>query len=434
MGIIVRSISLNTLFMRFVYSLLLYLLTPFLLLRLLWKSRRLPDYRRRIGERFMCLHTALEPVDVWVHAVSLGEVIAVTPLVDALLKKGWRVLLTTMTPTGSQRVQLQFKNRVSHQYLPYDLPGIQRRFFSRIQPKLGIIVETELWPNVIHQAHKMRIPLLLVNARLSRRSLHNYQKAGFFFKKVLNQFTAILTQSDDDAARFVQLGARKSRVQALGNMKFDLQLNTVAGDVCKALQQHWGSERTVVIAASTHEGEEAAMLACLPELQQAIEGVILLIAPRHPERFQPVYQYCIQQGLHTGLRSDSTTLSPENEVVILDCLGELLGWYQLSHYAFVGGSFVAVGGHNVLEPVAVKVPVFTGPYVHNFKSICHDLLQAEAMIMADNPADLMGKIAKLHSDETSRLRQISNASRFMEKNKGTLERYLTEIDRILSEG
>ncbi|QBR83624.1 3-deoxy-D-manno-octulosonic acid transferase [Legionella israelensis] len=418
--------------MRFIYSYLLYLLTPFLFVRLLWKSRQLPAYRKRIGERFMWSTPSTGEVDVWVHAVSLGEVIAVTPLVDAMLRKKWKVLLTTMTPTGSQRVLNQFENKVYHQYLPYDLPAIQRHFFKRYKPRLGIIMETELWPNMIYEAHKMKIPLMLMNARLSRRSMQNYQKAAFFFKKVLNRFIAILTQSEDDALRFIHLGARKNIVHAVGNMKFDLQLSAIIADKYKALQHRWGSERTVVIAASTHDNEEALLLEQLPVLQQSIENVLLLIAPRHPERFRSVYQYSVQQGFNTGLRSESNSLSPQNEVIILDCLGELMVWYQLSHYAFVGGSFVEVGGHNVLEPIAVNVPVFTGPHVHNFKTICKDLMQAEAMIMIDHPEALVNQIIHLHENEVIRIRQIRNASHFLEKNKGSIERYLARIEQVLS--
>ena len=243
--------------MRFVYSFLMYLLTPYLLFRLWWKGRRLPAYRKRILERFSLGKRENRTVDIWVHAVSLGEVIAATPLIDAFLDKQWSVLITTMTPTGSERVQARFGNKVTHRYVPYDLPGVLKRFFRQEKPRVGVIMETELWPNLIYQAHAAQVPLLLANARLSERSLKGYMKLKFLFKPVLNQFSAILAQSEDDAKRFIALGANEDIVQVLGNIKFDLQTHTLDGAKFKELKNHWGTDRVAVIAASTHEDEES---------------------------------------------------------------------------------------------------------------------------------------------------------------------------------
>ncbi len=213
--------------MRHVYSFLMYLLTPYMLLRLWWKGRQLPAYRHRILERFVLNDRKDIQVDIWVHAVSLGEVIAATPLIDALLAKQWTILVTTMTPTGAERVRARFGEKVIHQYMPYDLPGVTKRFFKRTKARVGLIVETELWPNIIHYAYKAQMDLFLVNARLSERSYQGYRKVKFLFKPVLNQFNAILTQSEDDAKRFRALGAAESKVIVLGNMKFDLQTQNI---------------------------------------------------------------------------------------------------------------------------------------------------------------------------------------------------------------
>lgn len=417
--------------MRFFYSFLLYLLTPYMLIRLWWKGRRLPAYRQRIKERF-CLNTLEEkPMDVWVHAVSLGEVIAAIPLIDAMLEKKWSVFITTMTPTGSERVQIRFGNTVSHQYLPYDLPGVLKRFFKKIQPRVGVIMETELWPNLIYQARAANVPLLLANARLSDDSLQGYQWIKLIIKPVLNQFSAILAQGVEDAERFIRLGANPELVHVLGNIKFDLQTNVLDSKKFNELKAHWGTERVVVILASTHEQEEAQILAELKRLQNAIPGVVLLIAPRHPERFQTVYQLCLREGFNTGLRSDLNSLSLANEIVVLDCLGELLGLYQISDYAFVGGSLVPVGGHNVLEPIAMNIPVLSGNQVHNFKVICRELEEAKAIMLVQQAREVIDGIIKLHENQALRLRMIQNAATVFEKNKGSVERHLQYIEELI---
>lgn len=417
--------------MRQVYSFLMYLLTPYLLLRLWWKGRRLPAYRQRIGERFaLGSHSLKKNVDIWIHAVSLGEVIAATPLIDALLDKQWQILVTTMTPTGAERVQARFGNKVTHQYVPYDLPCVLRRFFEKNKARLGIIVETELWPNLIYYAYQAQIPLLLVNARLSERSYQGYSRVKFLLRSVLNQFNAILAQSEDDAKRFKALGAQANRVSVFGNMKFDLQTQNIKQDSA-LFRDHWGSQRPVVIAASTHEDEEQLLLSRLRILQSGLHNMILLIAPRHPERFQKIYQLSMKLGFNTGLRSQVETLNASNEVVILDSLGELLSFYQISDYAFVGGSLVPVGGHNVLEPIAMGVPVFSGSYVHNFKTICRDLQEAHAIELVENADDLVERIIALHKDKNRKRNLVENASLVLEANKGAVSRYVSKAESIL---
>lgn len=418
--------------MRHVYSFLMYLMTPYMLLRLWWKGRQLPAYRQRILERFVLNDREDIQVDIWVHAVSLGEVIAATPLIDALLAKQWTILVTTMTPTGAERVRARFGEKVIHQYMPYDLPGVAKRFFKKTKARVGLIVETELWPNIIHYAYKAQMDLFLVNARLSERSYQGYRKVKFLFKPVLNQFNAILAQSEDDAKRFRALGAAESKVIVLGNMKFDLQTQNINTALFLDLKASWGAERIVVMVASTHEDEEELVLSRLKKLQAAIDNMILLIAPRHPERFQKVHQLSVQLGFNTGLRSQKETLSKENEVVILDCLGELLGFYQISDYAFVGGSLVPVGGHNVLEPIAMKVPVLSGTQVHNFKTICRDLQEAQAIELVENADVLIERIIALHQDENRKRNLVANATMVLEANKGAVARYVARAQSILN--
>lgn len=398
--------------MRYIYSFFMYLLTPWLLFRLWWKGRKIPAYRERIGERFWAGMPPVPDIDVWVHAVSLGEVIAVTPLVNEMLAKNWRLLITTMTPTGAEQVKTKFGDKVQHRYIPYDLPDVLQRFFVSVKPRAGVIVETELWPNLIHYANAAKIPLMLINARLSDRSCKGYQKIKWLIQPVINQFTWILAQSADDGKRFQQLGAREGLVQTIGNMKFDLQTKDINRDLFLQLKAAWGQDRPVVIVASTHDNEEEQILGQLARLQAAIPNVVTLFAPRHPERFQKVYALAQQAGFKTGLRSKPETLSSESDVVILDSMGELLGFYQISDYAFVGGSFVPIGGHNVLEPIAMNAPVFSGPEVHNFKTICRDLLEADAMIIVQSASELVDKIIALHADEPEKRNWCRMPARF----------------------
>jgi 3-deoxy-D-manno-octulosonic-acid transferase len=408
----------------------MYLLTPFILIRLWWKGRSLPAYRKRITERFFWGKYEYKPIDVWIHAVSLGEVIAAIPLIDAMLDKNWSLLITTMTPTGSERVQARFGTKVAHQYLPYDLPGVLKRFFKQIRPHIGVIMETELWPNLIYQARAAQVPLLLANARISDDSLQGYKRIKFLIKPILNQFSAILVQGEQDALRYRALGAREEIVHILGNMKFDLQTNSIDSARFGNLKNHWGADRVAVIAASTHENEESQILLHLKRLQQAIPNVILLIAPRHPERFQSVHHLCVQSGFKTGLRSDVSTLGTENEIVVLDCLGELLGLYQISDYAFVGGSLVPVGGHNVLEPIAMHVPVLSGDQIHNFKAICNDLQAAQGILLVQQAKHVIDGIIKLHADAAFRQQMVKNATAVFEKNKGSVIRHLQQIEGV----
>jgi 3-deoxy-D-manno-octulosonic-acid transferase len=418
--------------MRHLYSTLMYMLTPFILLRLWWKGRRMPEYRQRITERF-CLDKAdCTHFDIWIHAVSLGEVIAAIPVIDSLLDRKRRILITTMTPTGAAQVRSRFGEKVVHRYVPYDLPDVLRRFFKTHKPAVGVIMETELWPNLINTASRFQVPLLLINARLSQQSSERYLKLRFLFKPILNQFTGIFAQCADDAERFKALGANSSRVAVLGNVKFDLQTKNINTDTFLALKHRWGSERVAVMAASTHEDEEQQLLSRLQIMQRGIPGMVLLIAPRHPERFQKVFQLSQELGFNTGLRSQIESLNTDNDVVVLDSLGELLGFYQVSDYAFVGGSLVPIGGHNVLEPIAMRVPVLSGTHVHNFKTICEDLKKAQAIELVENADVLVEKIIMLHSDANKKKTLVDNASRVLDANKGAVARYVAKIESILT--
>lgn len=418
--------------MRRLYTLVMYALLPWIMVRLCWKSRRAPMYRQRMLERLSLGKSLPTAVDVWVHAVSMGEVVAATPLIEKMLEKRLRVLVTTMTPTGSQQVLTRFQSEVSHQYIPYDLPWCLRRFFRRTSPKIGIIMETELWPNMIHYACLNPMSLILVNARLSDKAYVSYFKFRRFFATILPKFSWIGVQSLIDKERYISLGAIPSKLEIAGNMKFDvpiLDLNTHHFD---HLKRAWGIERPVWIAASTHEHEEVLLLAQFERIKAVIPNLLLLIAPRRPERFQMVYDLVRQQGWSTGLRSQPETISAHIDILVLDSMGELLSFYALSDYAFVGGSLVPIGGHNVLEPIAMRVPVFSGPFMQNSKAVCAQLVDHNAMTICQSAEEVADTLIELHLNASKRQKQIAEATAVLEANRGAVDRYWAKIEDLLS--
>ena len=415
--------------MRSLYTCIYYLFIPYLFIRLWYKSIAMPDYRNRIGERFGLIKVgAMTHIDIWIHTVSLGEVIAATILIEKLLEQNYVLLITTMTPTGAQRVQQIFSNRLLHHYIPYEFPFALRRFFKIFAPKVGIIFETELWPNLITYAKKSNIKLLLFNARMSEKSYHKYSKIRWLIKSLLNKFNGIYTQTDSDSKRFADLSGAAANIQTFGNIKFDLQLPKLIEPEFKIIKNNLGNFRKILIAASTHDNEEQQLLDAFPQLQTAIPGIALLIAPRHPERFTKIYQLSISLGFKTGLRSQSVELTQHTEVVILDSIGELLGFYSISDYAFVGGSLIPHGGHNVLEPIAMQIPVITGTYMHNFQDIYRQLIANNAIIAVKCMAELIAELSALQQHPNKILELIANASQVFKTNQGALSRYLNKIN------
>ncbi len=397
-------------------------------MRLWWKGRKIPAYRQRVGERFSKNLGEDAPVDIWVHAVSLGEVIAAITMIETLIAKDYKVLVTTMTPTGSERVQRHFGNKVVHQYLPYDLPRVVNRFLQHYQPRIGVIMETELWPNLIGCARLKQIPMILVNGRLSQQSYKGYRWAKGLFQPVLNELTSILVQTEEDKSRFVQLGAATDLVRVMGNMKFDANFYVKDAEVVQDLKMKWGKNRVVLMLASTHENEEALFLDEFAALQAVIPDLLLMIAPRHPERFEKVFQLSKNKGLNTGRRTRPEQIDPSIQVMVMDSLGELMAAYSCCDYTFVGGSLVPVGGHNVLEPIALVKPVFSGRHVHNFKAIFEILEAAKAVQMIDSVGQLIDTIRLFQENPGEKTAQVERARDILERNRGVIQKYIKEIE------
>ena len=412
--------------MRLLYTLLLYLAAPFVLLRLLWKSRLLPEYRGRVGERFGLVPPVPGGVAVWVHAVSVGEAAAAMPLIEELLRRhgDGRVWVTTTTPTGSARVTAVLGQRVHHSYIPYDLPDAVARFLKRVQPQRLVVMETELWPNLFHAAARRGLPLLVANARLSPRSYEGYQRVRGLVAGALAR-CQVLAQSEADAERFRSLGA--TRVAVMGNIKFDLSAPEEQLQAGRLLRRALGETRPVWIAASTHEPEEQAALdAHAAVLRQHPEAALLLV-PRHPQRFDAVARLLEKSGLRHARRSAGMPNS-RTQVYLGDSMGEMFAYVAAADIAFVAGSLVPVGGHNVLEPAALDLPVLFGPHMHNFAAARELLLACGGAAEVASSTALGESLAGLLGDPARRAGMGKAGAAAVAANRGALKRLIEALE------
>jgi 3-deoxy-D-manno-octulosonic-acid transferase len=419
--------------LRTLYTILLYLLAPLVLLRLAWRGLRAPDYWRRWPERFGRIEPATGKQVIWVHAVSVGEVQAAESLLRALLEQhpDYSLLVTTVTPTGSARVSALFGQAVAHVYAPYDLPGAVARFFDRVRPRLAIIMETELWPNLFHHCQQRAVPLLLVNARLSARSVAGYRRVRGLAGETLAAVTAIAAQGETDAGRFASLGANPAVITVTGNLKFEQRIPPSLLERAEVLRRDWGAGRPVWIAASTHEGEDELLLDVFARLRKQSGNCLLVLVPRHPERFESVAALCRLHGHVTAVRSEHAACSAATSVYVADTMGELPLLYAAADVAFVGGSLVAHGGHNLLEPAALGIPVITGPHVFNFNEICDLLVTAGAAVKVADSDGLLQIVSRWLGDANERHRVGQLGREVIEKNRGALRAVMSIIERYL---
>lgn len=409
--------------MRSLYSFLFYCSIPLVISRLWWRSLKNPAYRQRIFERFGFYQKNYQQNVVWFHAVSVGESEALFPLIRLIQTRQPQIsiLITTTTPTGSARVQTVLGDSVQHVYLPYDLPDVVARFLKTFKPKMAVIVETEIWANLFHACEKNQIPLYLINARLSEKSVRGYQKIPTLVLPALNAITKIATQTENDKNRFIQIGANPENVENLGNIKFDVAIDDGIFKQAQNLKTQLFQNRFVFIAASTHDGEEALLFDAYKNLKKHIPELLLAIAPRHPERFAVVENLAKDANLKTITRTSNQNCENTIDVFLIDTLGELKLFYAISDIAFVGGSFVSVGGHNVLEPAAVGVPVLFGLEMRNFALIAEKMLAENATIQCKNVSELENKIIELYNQSELRNLLITNAKNFVVKNQGATE-------------
>ena len=421
---------------RTLYTVLFYLGLPLVAIRLWLRARKAPAYAKRIGERFTLGMPTLQPGGIWVHAVSVGESIAAAPMIRALLQRypALPITVTCMTPTGSERIQALFANepRIQHCYLPYDLPCAAARFLDRVQPKLAVIMETELWPNHIHQCAKRGIPVALANGRLSERSARGYGRFSKLTAPMLAEMSLFAIQTEAEAQRFRDLGARPQTVEVTGSIKFDLTIDPQLLQRAAELRSQWqAQDRPVWIAASTHEGEDEVLLDAHRRLLSSHPDALLILVPRHPERFNSVFELCQREGFATVRRSTGANVDAQTSVLLGDTMGELLFLYALADSAFVGGSLVPNGGHNLLEPAALAKPVLSGPHLFNFLDIAAQMHEAGALVEVDDAEGLAIEVQRLFELPRDAQRMAEAGLAVMRRNQGALQRLLDSLGRLI---
>ncbi len=424
---------------RWFYTAFFYLISPLVLLRLLYRGGKAPAYRQRVLERFGYFsvpETLRGKETLWVHSVSVGETIAAAPLIKQLLLRypDYPLVVTTMTPTGSERVKALFGDQVFHVYAPYDLPGSVKRFLERLQPKMLIIMETELWPNTIHFTRRQGACVLLANARLSEKSAAGYRRLQALARSMLQEINLVAAQHQSDAERFLALGLPEQNLLVTGSIKFDLELSETLREQATALRVLWNDQgaRPVWVAASTHDGEDEIVIAAHQQLLITHPRLLLILVPRHPERFDSVAALCEQQQINLVRRSSSQPVSADTQLLLGDTMGELLLFFGCSDIAFVGGSLVERGGHNYLEPAAWGLPLLSGVSDFNFLAISEQLQKAGALTKVADVNSLKSALDELLLDKDLIDRVGQQALAVVEENKGSLQRLLAAIGSFMT--
>lgn len=428
---------------RLIYTLFFYLLLPVLFGRLFWKGRNNSAYRQRWPERLGFVAVASESKlghgsenttnqqFICLHVVSVGETMAARPLVEQLLHQfpDYMLWITSTTPTGSDTVLRLFDGRVEHSYLPYDMPGAVQRFLKRVQPKLFLVMETEIWPNLFAACNQQRIPLFLINARLSECSVRRYRKIPVLVNEALSRVAKIMARSERDAEHFRSLGA--AAVEVAGDIKFDVSVDESLSASGAALREQW-RQRPVWCAGSTHDGEDSLLLEAHECLREKFPDLLLILVPRHPERFESVAELCRKHDISLVKRSSGEPVSHATAVLLGDTMGELMLWYAASDIAFIGGSLVTVGGHNPLEAHQFAIPVISGQHTHNFADLYAALAAAGAMLQVGSQAELQSYLEQWLMDDSARYAAGQAGKQLLDNNRGVTVRLLKAIHTCLN--
>jgi 3-deoxy-D-manno-octulosonic-acid transferase len=420
--------------LRFIYSWLIRAAAPIALAVVLWRGVRDRGYWQGLAERFGFGRTLPRP-SIWLHAVSLGEMSAAAPLVRALHSRYPQLALavTAATPAGRAQAQALFADVADIRFLPYDTPGSVRRFLQRIGPRIAIIMETELWPNLFRECERRHVPVFLASARLSAKSVSRYRRLGNLFAGVFTPNVAVAAQSVEDAERFKSIGASADQTHVIGNVKFDLAVDAGVIESGKMLRAAYGA-RSVWAAGSTHAGEEEQVLAAHALLQAHRPDSLLLLVPRHKDRFAAVADLLARRRVSFARRSGmADALSMDTQVLLVDTMGELAALYASADVAFVGGSLVPIGGHNLLEPAALGLPVLTGPSHFNSQEIALLLLRRGAALQVADPSELAAVLQRLFDEPAERRRIGGIGKDIVEANRGSVERLLALIGPSLPE-
>lgn len=424
--------------LRYFYCFLLYLISPFVIARLYVRSKKFPEHWQRKYEHFGIFSplSSSKPV-IWVHSVSVGETIASAPLVKRLQIQypDHQVVITTMTATGAAQVEKLHGCGVRHLYVPYDIPGSVKRFLNRLRPVIAIFVDTELWPNTVDALHKRRIPILIVNARLSQRSAKGYGRFTWLVTPMLEKIDMVSAQNRATAERFLQLGLPSAQLDLTGSIKFDMDIPEQVSENGIALRSSWrkamGPKTQFLVAASTHAGEEQQVINAYKKIINDVPNLRLVLVPRHPERFDEVFNLLEANDLSTIRFSASKPPNMQTQVILGDVMGQMMTFFKASDLAFMGGSFVPVGGHNMLEPAILGLPVFTGPNVFNFADISKELVKAGGMRIVQDSEELAQQIINLMNEPGLYEAMSEKGEVFVKNNRGAIGRVLKLIEHLL---
>jgi 3-deoxy-D-manno-octulosonic-acid transferase len=415
---------------RLVYSILVALCIPFVLTKLLWRGLKAPEYRSRRLERLGFFRAPDHEQDIWVHAVSVGEVLAAEPIIREMLRRypERRITVTCMTPTSSALLFRLFpNNEVFHVYAPYDFPLFVKAFLRRIRPQLVIIMETELWPNMIHYSRQRGCPVILANARLSERSAKGYRKLLPAVGWLLQELTLVLCQFQNDADRFRSLGIADEKIRVTGSLKYDIELAADLKEQGRGIRSELHEGQAVWVAASTHEGEDEIVLSAHKELKKNFPDLILVLVPRHPERFQRAVDQSKNMGFVTDRYTQCEQLKPEADVYVLDVMGKLMSFYAASDLVFIGGSLTEVGGHNPIEPGALGKPMFIGPNYFNFEVICQQFQKAGALEVVANEGALVAGLSDMLLGKVNAAEVGNKALDVVTQGRGAVARVVDQI-------
>lgn len=418
---------------RLVYTILFSLCMPFVYLKLLWRGYKAKEYKARKLERFGFFKAPDLNNSIWVHAVSVGEVLAAEPIIREIQRRFPErdIVITSMTPTSSEQIWKRFGDGVFHVYAPYDIPFMVKAFLRRVKPECLIIMETELWPNMIHQVMKRNCPVVIANARLSERSAKGYRRLRPAIGWMLNDLSLVLCQYANDASRFESLEISKEKIVVTGSVKFDLSLGDDHSQNAALIMKEISASRQVWIAASTHEGEDELVLSVHARLRQHFPDALLILVPRHPERFESAFQLALKKGFESFRRTEQRHIPSQAEVFVVDTMGELMDFYAASHVAFIGGSFAEIGGHNPIEPGALGKPIIIGPHYFNFEAICQQLVDAGGMKVVEDELALLETLNNLFSQPKLAQEMGHNALQKVLAGKGAVNRVVDHLQPLL---
>lgn len=418
---------------RLLYSTLFALCLPFVFLKLLWRGYKAPEYRPRKRERFGLFKAPALRHSIWFHTVSVGELLAAEPVIREIQRRfpERSIVITSMTPTSSALIHKLFGRTVFHVYAPYDLPLFVGSFLRKIKPEFLVIMETELWPNMIHKTHKLGCPVVIANARLSERSARGYQRLRPAISWMLDGLSMVLCQYPNDAQRFRDLDIAANKIHVTGSVKYDIEIADDSLREGVAIRAALGTDQKIWIAASTHEGEDALLLDVHAKLYQRFPGLVLVLVPRHPERFESTYQLAKRYGFRCDRRTTHACIDNQTDVFVVDTMGELMAFYAAADIAFIGGSFVEIGGHNPIEPAVLSKPILMGPHIFNFEAICEQLIAAEGLqVVADSLQLEQAMVQLLDSPEEVAARGAKAAS-VVQGGRGAVNRVVDHLNPLI---